>query len=137
MRLRSIVAVGLVLAPVSAFAAEATPASPPAPLPAAVAPAAPAPDGYRVLAITAGAVVGIAVVEFLSGGSITPVLVAGGPAMIEPVAAGAAPAAAAAGAVVEPVAAAPVASGYSLLEVVKVASGAFVGGQIGNMLYGK
>jgi hypothetical protein len=86
---------------------------------------------YRVLAIAAGAVVGVIVVEFLSGGTITPVLVAGGPAMAME------PAAAAGAAVVEPVAVAPVGYGYSIVEVVKVAAGAVIGGHVGNWLYGK
>jgi hypothetical protein len=137
MHLRSIIVAGLVLAPVSAFGQEATPASPSASPPsasAAPATAAPSTDGYRVLAIAAGAVVGVVVVEFLSGGTLTPVLVAGGPAMLEPAAA-AAPGAAAA--VVEPVAAVPAGYGYSFLEVVKVAAGAIIGGHLGNMVYGK
>ena len=68
--------------------------------------------------------VGVVVVEFLSGGTITPVLVAGAPGAMamEP--------AAAAGA-------APMGGGYSLLEVVKVGAGAVIGGYVGNMLYGK
>ena len=128
MRLRSIIVAGLMLAPVSAFAQEATPAAPPAASAAPVT-AAPATDGagpsdYRVLAIAAGAVVGVAVVEFLSGGTLTPVLVAGAPEVMamEP--------AAAAGA-------APMDAGYSLLEVVKVGAGAIIGGYVGNALYGK
>ena len=83
------------------------------------------PSGYRWLAIAAGAVAGVVVVEFLSGGTITPVLVAGAPGAIEME-----PAAAAA-------VAAPMGVGYSLLEVVKVAAGAVIGGYVGDFLYGK
>ena len=142
MRLHFIIAAGVVLAPLTAFAQEATPVAPSAPVAASAAPM-PGPgtdgqgmNGYRALAIAAGAIVGIAVVEWLSGGTITPVLVAGGPAMAVEPAAAVAPAAA--GAVAEPVAAVAPAGygyGYSFLEVVKVAAGAVIGGNVGNWLY--
>ena len=81
------------------------------------------PSGYRWLAIAAGVVAGVVVVEFLSGGTITPVLVAGAPGAmaVEPAA----------------VVAAPMGYGYSLLEVVKVGAGAVIGGYVGDLLYGK
>lgn len=123
MRLRSIIVAGLMLAPVTAFAQEATPAAPS--VSTAPVAAAPAADGHRTLAIAAGVVVGVIVVEFLSGGTMTPVLVAGGQgamAMEPAVAAGA-------------VGAAPMSAGWSVAEVVKIVAGGWVGGAVGDWLY--
>jgi len=79
LRLSSIILVRLMLAPVLTFAQEATPASPPAAPPTASAPpvtATPAADGagpssYFWLAIAAGAVFSVVVLEALTGGTMT------------------------------------------------------------------
>jgi hypothetical protein len=144
MRLHAIIVAAMVAAPGTSFALDATPAAPAA---AATPQSAPAPDaqpnGYRTLAIAAGAVVGVVVVEYLTGGAITPMLGMG--PMAAPAAAGAAadPVAAGAAAVVDPMAAgaAPVAAaaqtGFTLAEGVAVAAGAVVGGYVGAWWYGK
>jgi hypothetical protein len=139
MRLHSIIIAGLVLAPGTALAAEATPASPPvaaAPQSPAPQPEAP-PNGYRSLAIAAGVVVGVVVVEYLTAGAATPMVAAAVPVAADPVAA------AAAAPAVEPVAAAatPVAAtvrnGFTLAEGLTIAAGAVVGGYVGGWLYNK
>ena len=84
MRLHSIIMAGMLLVPVAAFAQEATPAQPPGvAAPPSLSPVVPMPrqeagvSGYRVLAIAAGAVVGVIAANFLSGGMITPILAVG------------------------------------------------------------
>jgi hypothetical protein len=65
IRLQGIVLAGLLLASAPAFAQDATPVAPAtAPLTAAPATDGLAPSGYRLLAIAAGAVIGVALVEF-------------------------------------------------------------------------
>jgi hypothetical protein len=152
MRLHSMIVAALVLTPGTAFALDPAPAAPSA----AAAPQSPAPqpeagpNGYRALAIAAGAVVGVVVVEYLTGGAITPMLGMAGPmaapaAAAEPVAAGAAAmvepvAAGAAAPAVEPAMAGPAATfrtGYMVAEGLAIAAGAVVGGYIGAWWYGK
>jgi hypothetical protein len=93
MRLHSVIVAGLLLAPVTAFAQEATPA-PAAPPPAvsqpSLSPMVPMPreeagiSGYRVIAIAAGTVVGLVAANYLTGGMITPILAWGTGTAIEP-----------------------------------------------------
>ena len=91
-------------------------------------------DGYRVAAIAAGAVVGVIVANVVTGGMITPVLLAG---------AGEAGVVAAMPAVAEGsvFAAAPeaVTGGYyaaMAAQTAVTAAGALIGGYVGNWVYG-
>ena len=109
MRLHSMIVAALVLTPGTAFALDPAPAAPSA----AAAPQPEAgPNGYRALAIAAGAVVGVVVVEYLTGGAITPMLGMAGPA-------------------------ATFRTGYMVAEGLAIAAGAVVGGYIGAWWYGK
>ena len=165
MRLHSIVIASLLFAsPMTALAQEATPTpaapsgpaanpnglqSPGSPPSLAIVPTPreePGVSGYRVLAITAGTVVGLIVANYLTGGTITPILAAGTGTAMDPVAMAAAmaPAAAATPAAAAPAAAAPglvatVAAPVvgSFIQVVVLVAGAGVGGAVGNWLYNK
>lgn len=134
MHRRAIIAAGLLFVAASALAQDATPGSPAVTPSASAAQAASDRSGYRLIAIAAGAVVGVAVVEFLSAGTFTPVLMVGGPAMaVEPAAAAEAPAVAAA--VVDPATTTSGPHAFWFLDVMKPA-GAVVGGQIASWIYG-
>jgi len=91
MHLHSIIIAGLLLAPISAFAQEATPGVPPAAAAPSLSPMVPMPrdeagvNGYRIVAIAAGALVGVVAANFLTGGMITPILAFGTGTAMEPV----------------------------------------------------
>jgi uncharacterized protein YcfJ len=82
---KSLIVASLVLFPATAFAQDATAPTPPAVVieKPSLSDAVPTPretseaDGYRVAAISAGAVAGVVVANVLTGGLITPVLLAG------------------------------------------------------------
>ncbi len=108
--MRSIIfALALLVAPVMAHAQQAVP------VPAEQTEI----NGYRVLAIAAGAVGGVVVANAVTGGLITPWLTAG-------MAAGGAPAMVGTNVVM-----------VNTARVVVAAAGAVVGGYVGNWIYGK
>lgn len=110
----------MLLAPVTAFAQEATPGaagSPPAAAQPSLSPMVPMPreeagvSGYRVIAIAAGTVVGLVAANYLTGGMITPIMAWGtGTAMEPAMAAAMMPAAGAAAVDAAAVGAAPAAA---------------------------
>jgi hypothetical protein len=87
---KSLIVASLVLLPGAALAQDATAPTPPAPVIEApsLSETVPLPrqaseeDGYRVVAISAGAVAGVVVANVLTGGLITPVLLGSGGAFM-------------------------------------------------------
>jgi hypothetical protein len=132
---RTILIASLILMPVAAAAQDASPL-PPAGAAPQVPYIVPMPreeagvSGYRILAITAGAVVGVVVANFLTGGMITPILAAGTgaamPAMAAPAVAVVEPAVVAGAAAVPAAAAAAPAAAAAVVEPVVAAGAAAV-----------
>lgn len=87
---KSLIVASLVILPGAALAQDATAPTPPAPVIEApsLSETVPLPrqaseeDGYRVVAISAGAVAGVVVTNVLTGGLITPVLLGSGGAFM-------------------------------------------------------
>ena len=123
MRKILLISAALVL-PMNAMAQTATPAAESVPTPRVEGTI----DGYRVAAIAAGAVVGVIVANVVTGGMITPVLLAG---------AGDAGMVAAMPAVAEASVVPEAAAVYdTAAPAVVTAAGGLIGGYIGNWVYG-
>jgi hypothetical protein len=139
---RSIAIASVLLFPIMAAAQEATPpavaVTPPPPTLVIPMPREPETgvNGFRILAISAGAVVGVVAANFISGGMITPMLMGAGVGMPVDAAAAVAAAPAAAAGVAGPAVAATSAAMVAAHAGIIIVGGA-VGGAVGNWLYGK